>query len=75
MEQQICEKCIYFNWVCENRNLTRVGKKKRKNGYPCDYWEERVEQPEKSEKTLKAKLMDIAIQLENIAFSLKDEDN
>lgn len=75
MEKQVCEKCKYFNGICENRNLTRVGKKKRRNGYPCEYWEERTKQPEENDKTLKAKLLDIAIQLETIAFALKDEEN
>lgn len=71
MKEPICKTCKYFNGQCQNYNLTRAGKKKRKNGLPCEFWEA---PPEVDLKELKAKLLDIAIQLEKVAYSLNGEE-
>ena len=71
MEELICTNCKHFNGQCQNFYLSRVGKTKRKNANECEYWEERSAQ---SEEGLKAKLLDIASQLEEIAFSLRDSE-
>ena len=73
MEEQICQKCRYYNGSCQNRKLTRREKSLRKNKNQCEYWKEDSQKFEGG-KTLKASLLDIAIQLEKIAFALTDED-
>lgn len=68
LEEAICKSCKYFyDGECRNYYLTRAAKKKRLNGSECEYWEE-------EKISLKRSLLDIAIQLEKIAYSLKDDE-
>lgn len=74
MEGSNCNNCKYFNKRCQNFHLTSVAKTKRAKGAPCEYWEEKMVQAKKGEKNLKAKLLDLAIELEKIAYSLSDKE-
>lgn len=71
-EEQICKSCKYFDGKCKNYFLSRPAKTKRLNGSECEYWEEREVLSEEM-KALKRELLEIAIRLENIVFSIKDE--
>ncbi len=74
MEKPNCKNCKYFDGQCQNFNLTRGAKTKRMNGFACEYWEERNQQTEEETASLKRTLLDIAIQLEKIAYSLQDDE-
>ena len=71
MEEQICKSCKYYNGQCQNFYLSRREKTKRRNGKECEYWKARKTQ---TEEGLKAKLLNLAVELENIIFSLKDDE-
>ena len=73
LEQSNCKNCKYFDGQCQNYALTRGAKKKRAGGEPCEYWEKRSEQA-KGEKSLRRILLDMAIELEKIAYSLQDDE-
>ena len=71
MEELICKSCKYYNGQCQNFYLSRREKNVRRKGNGCEYWKAR---PSKPEVGLKAKLLDLAIQLEKIAYELKDDE-
>lgn len=73
MKEQICENCKYFNGGCQNSKLTRREKTLRRSKNKCEYWKEDTQELEGG-KSLKASLLDIAIQLENLIFSLEDDE-
>lgn len=72
IENVSCEKCKYYDGQCQNYNLTRGAKTKRLNGCECEYWEEK-KQTEAAQKSTKQILLDMAVQLEKIAYSLNDD--
>lgn len=72
MENINCKKCKYFDGQCQNFNLTRAAKARRLNGIECEYWQEK-DQSEAVQKSTRQMLLDMAIQLEKIAYSLNDE--
>jgi len=71
MEEHNCKNCKFFNDWCENFRLSASVKKKRLNGSPCEYWKERP-QTKEWDPSLKRKLLDLAGELEKLAFSLED---
>lgn len=69
MENSNCKNCKYYDGRCQNYRLTRVSKIKRLNGAECEYWKEKILTTQNSTRQ---GLLDIAVQLEKIAYSLKD---
>lgn len=72
-DKKICDDCKYFDGQCQNFNLTRAAKTKRFNGFECEFWEECKKQTEGT-KSVKQTLLDMAVQLEKIAYALKDKE-
>lgn len=71
MENSNCGNCKYYDGRCENYRLTRTEKVKRLNGMECEYWKEKLQTPQNPTRQA---LLDIAVELEKIAYSLKDDE-